>query len=700
MVDIFLGAIIFAIWSVILFYGKAIGLSMLLFIVPITCFIIHILEKRNEDLNKNAKFFLVPITLLSSAYLIYSNLFFNILNIIVIPILLVLMILGMYKEKFEIKFRLIGNILKVVAKPFIYIGEAFKNSKTVLKEKSKEEIDSKKYKNIKRVGKALMITIPVVFVIIWLLSSADQVFGNIFGKIIEAIADFIRGIQIGTVIEIMILTVFAFVYFLGFFYYITSKYEKIEEKENNRKKDSFTIKMILGALNFVYLIFCFIQIKSLFMRNVDINYAEYARQGFFQLMLVSIINLVTVLIAKEREMQDEKKDIYIKVMCIAMVVFTFIILISSAYRMYLYESAYGYTLLRLLVYCILFTETVLLIPTVLYIIDKKINLPIVYFGIVITIYICMNFANFDNIIAKRNVDRYLETGKIDLLYLEMDTGTDAVKQIIRILDEKENEVGIKPETRRYLQSMYDYLENEGMDFRNFNISKLIAKKQISSKIDELKKIDVVEQKTNMNYDYNYKDLDNTNIIESDFLGENENFYGVVRRKNNNEVVLSYTQDKYEPIIKYVYLKNGDINKVNVGDWIGGTGKRIGYNNDIPKIETTLLSITPQNEYKKKLQNYIYEKNKIETVIEYNYESEGRGDGFIYCSIYSNDGTGKPEGFIKVFYDENTKICLGNPDAPARENYEIIEHELAEIIFRDKVTNINHINADIISMIAD
>ena len=243
--------------------------------------------------------------------------------------------------------------------------------------------------------------------------------------------------------------------------------------------------MILGALNVIYLIFCYIQIKSLFMRQTNINYAEYARQGFFQLMIVSLINLYTILLAKKREMQDETKNKYIKIMCFAMIVFTFIILISAAYRMYLYESAYGYTFLRLLVYCILFTEAVMLIPTILYIIDKKINLPIVYFVIVMSVYICMNFANFENIIAKRNVDRYLQTGKIDLLYLEMDTGTDAIKQIVRILDANENEVGIKPETRRYLQEMYFDLESEGMDFRDFNLSKILAKKKISEKLGKI-----------------------------------------------------------------------------------------------------------------------------------------------------------------------------------------------------------------------
>lgn len=494
MIDIFLGAVIFSIWSVVLFYGKAIGLSMLLFDVPITLFIIHILEKRHSNLNTKAKILIIPIVLLSSTYLIYSNIFFNMINILIIPILTILMILGLYKEKFEIKFNVIWKILNIAVKPFTFIGEALKKSKEDLSNRKKTKTGEKN-ENIKRVLKALAITIPIVFIILYLLSSADQIFGNIFGNIIEIIDDLIRGIQISTAIEIIIITILAFIYFIGFFYYISFKYQNLEKEQNIKIKDSFTIKVLLGALNVIYLIFCYIQIKSLFMKNVSINYAEYARRGFFQLMVVSIINLFTVLIAKKREMQDEIKGKYIKIMSLAMVVFTFVILISASYRMYLYETAYGYTFLRLLVYCILFTEAILLIPTILYIMDKKINLAKTYFAIVITIYICMNFANFDNIIAKRNVDRYIQTGKIDLMYLEFNMGTDATRQIMRILDVEGKE--IKLETRRYLRGMYEYLEQQETDFRDFNFSKLFAKQKISDRIEEIGNIDEIEELQNM-----------------------------------------------------------------------------------------------------------------------------------------------------------------------------------------------------------
>ena len=93
----------------------------------------------------------------------------------------------------------------------------------------------------------------------------------------------------------------------------------------------------------------------------------------------------------------------------------------------------------------------------------------------------MNFANFDNLIAKRNVNRYIETGKIDLSYLENATGADAVNQISRILENSTDVDNVKMKTRRLLEEKYEELNEENMDYRNFNISKKNAKNLLEKK---------------------------------------------------------------------------------------------------------------------------------------------------------------------------------------------------------------------------
>lgn len=174
------------------------------------------------------------------------------------------------------------------------------------------KIDSKNETLIKKVVKSIIITIPIVLVIIMLLSSADSIFGDIFINALEKIIISFSKIKMSTVVIKVILIILAYIYIyiymLCLFDYIVSRYKKDEGIADTsfQIKDDFTIKMILTALNIVYLIFCYIQIKSLFLRSVEIDYAQYARQGFFQLMIVSFINLVTILIAKKVKNLIEK----------------------------------------------------------------------------------------------------------------------------------------------------------------------------------------------------------------------------------------------------------------------------------------------------------------------------------------------------------------------------------------------------------
>lgn len=557
MINIFIGALLLSIWCVTLFYGKSIGLSMLLFVVPLTYYIIHILEKNNKIEDSKAKVLILPITLLASTYFLFNNMFFNTINIIVIPTLIVIMILGLFKEKFELNIELLNKIFDIFFTPISFVGETFGKLTNYLKGKCKRKIDCQKEHKIKRVIKSIFITIPILFIIIALLSSADEIFGDIFINIFQWIITAIGKINISSIFVRILMIFLTFTYLMCFFDFITSRYRKKEEVEKQKKsKDNFTIKMILTSLNVVYVLFCYIQIKSLFMRNVEINYAQYAREGFFQLMIVSVINLITILIAKKNEnIENNKENKYINTMCILMIGLTFIILVSSAVRMYFYESAYGYTILRLLVYVVLATEAILLIPTIMYVLDKNINLAKTYFVIILSAYVVTNMANINSIITKRNVDRYLETGKIDFYYLKNEIGIDCILEIPEIL-EIEEAVGhedLHTDIRKYVYEEITELEKEPFDFRDFNISKMLVKnmKKYDSKnitIEEIQKYGEEIKNKEM--------LPNTVIAKVD--GENIYKYDLDRR----QYLIDKSEEKnqnalYEVIEEKILIKYQD-----------------------------------------------------------------------------------------------------------------------------------------------
>ena len=489
MISCFLGAILFGIWTIVLFYEKSIGLSMTLFAVPISLYVIYLLQKNEKIENKKAMVLIIPIFLLSITYFIFNNIFFRCINIIAIPVLQLLMIISLCNKKICLNLEFFSNFAEIIFNPFNYLIEALGKVKQLFLDMFNVNIETEKNDKIKKVIRAILITLPLVILILFLLSTADTIFGNIFVGLFENLSKILSCFEISEVFIRIFLIFICSIYLLIFFYFISTKYEKLKNNNENiiKLSDGLTIKMILGTLNIIYLIFCVIQIKSLFLKDVNINYSEYARQGFFQLMGVSIINLITLLIAKKVERNTEQKGIYIKLMSLIMILFTFIILVSAAIRMHYYESAYGYTLLRILVYFSLFTEAVLLIPTIIYIIDIKIDLSKIYFIIIISVYICMNFTNIDRIIAKRNVDRFFEIGEIDTYYLVYSLDSDATEEILRFLkyidDNKNNKKIIKNIKEEDIEVIVEnlklrytnYMENK-MDFRDFNLSKNREKK--------------------------------------------------------------------------------------------------------------------------------------------------------------------------------------------------------------------------------
>lgn len=507
--------LLFSIWQSILFFGKNLGISVLLFILPFIIFLIKFLEKQDKIKNKKAKIIAIPIILLSSTYFIFNNRLLNDLNTVVIPGLVILTVMELIIEKFTLE-KIINNMLNFIMKPIGYFGTV--GSKIIRKISKKQKNYSRIPKNFTRIIKAILVSIPILIVVLVLLVTADSDFSKIFINIMNFISDILNRIKLSDITVRITTIALAFFYMAGFIENIINTKDIVRNNKEVKQKDNLTIKMLLTILNLVYLVFSIVQIKSLFtiytMNKSNINYSYYARQGFFQLMVVSAINLITILMSKR---DCYKKEKYIKIMDLIMIALTSVILLSSFIRMVLYEKTYGLTLLRVLVFCAQITEGILLIPTTLYVIDKKINLAKSYFLTIVTMYVILNFANINRIIAKVNVNMYLERKNIsgsDIYYLTQ-LGTDAVPETVRLLDivgeEEQKYVNILEQIEQAtkgpvddylykeiynnnyidknkkflinnLNEMYNELNNKKTTWQEFNTSKYKAKIIIEEKL--------------------------------------------------------------------------------------------------------------------------------------------------------------------------------------------------------------------------
>lgn len=515
-----LGSIILSIVQSILFYGKEIGISMLLFEIICNGIIYYILNKKNKIQNKNGILLMIPIVLLSSTYFIFANTTFYIANIFVILVTNLIMYVILTNEKDYLKnylyktFELATNTIKEYK-------EGIKLTKrTSRKIITKNENINKE--NLKRVAISLLIVFVVVGIVLILLSSADMIFANLF----SGIGNLFKDINIGTTFNIILriaIIIIIYLLFLSLFLSIQKKNKKEERKiKESSGKYNFTIKLLLIVLNIVYLVFCFIQLQSLFAKiNISnsFDYATYARTGFFQLMFVSFINFGLILISNRYYKKEEK---IIRILNLLLVLFTIIIAVSAIYRMYMYETEFGLTYLRTFVYIALITEIIALVPIIAYIFNKKIDFIKWCLIVGISIYCIANYINIEKVIVSKNISRN-NIRPIDYKYISNIVSEDSYE----ILEERLRKEEITGEEKvDILNILLNIASNtKDLSWQEFNISKYkLQKRKIN--IQELnKEIEKQKEKNktilNSNkYNILYKkEINKNTIIRVKNLGE-------------------------------------------------------------------------------------------------------------------------------------------------------------------------------------
>lgn len=482
MKKILYSSLFLSILQSILFWHKSPGISLTIFIVPTVLVILYNLKEKQMLNNKRGILWAIPVILLSLTYFIFNNAFFQVLNIPVIFTLIIIMCISITEEKIS-ENRFIRNILGKIFKPFGIMFDCisdFEIDEFLGKQKEKQ---NEKIKTIQKIGKSLLIAIPIILIIILLLSSADSIFGSLFSSVSEFISRAFESETISDIIARFIFIIVCFVYIIGFLITFIKK-DDTEKQEIVTKKinlSTLTANMILISLNIIYLIFSIIQFRYLFMnagKTPDFDYATYARTGFFQLMFVSFINLALLKTIKNTEGR------LIKTLKILLVIFTMIIVISAMFRMYLYEQEYGYTYLRLFVYFILATEILILIPILMNICGQKLDTFNISLKIIICMYIILNFINIDYIIARNNIDRYLanpEENSLDAFYISDFTGTDAINEKIKLLNASSD--GLSYERKEYMNNVKQTIKSELLSYKNrrqdfkwqeWNLSKMKA----------------------------------------------------------------------------------------------------------------------------------------------------------------------------------------------------------------------------------
>ena len=302
------------------------------------------LYKAKRKGQKGNCFFTVSLMLLAISKCTTGNGVIQDLDTVAVLLLLGILILRNFVEGFAVEaniFHFIREFCALWFFPLTYLEKPFQEAYAFLTQHRKKE----KSGNGVEILIGLLIAIPLLVIVLALLSSADVVFGKLIENLLDGIT-LPKNMWDVILITLQILTVYLASYCLSVH---LLRGEKRVLKETGKYASAVRAVIVTGALSIVYLLFCLIQVRFLFIGGITLpdgyTYSGYVHEGFNQLLAVCLLNLVILSFIRVR---FEIKGV-LRGLLTLFVLCTYVMTASAGMRIYLYIREYHLTFQRILV---------------------------------------------------------------------------------------------------------------------------------------------------------------------------------------------------------------------------------------------------------------------------------------------------------------------------------------------------------------
>lgn len=463
------GAIVLGIVFDYLFFEKNFGISVIIF-EALAIIITLLLCAHFKKSFHSVLWLLGLIVFFALMPSIRDNMFLTMLNVLASAALVLLATKELLK-KHIITFTISNYIKAIVVTPFSILRRSLQalSFLTSPAQKSSGAV-------LRRAVVGIVIALPFLFIFGALFSSADLAFNRLIDSIIvfqipdESVAHVI--FVLGT-----------FLVALGLFAYIfntPAEKKSLETIENEKPEKivtdrSIEIKVFLWSIVGLFAIFLIFQIAYLFggainISGGDYSYADYARRGFWELLFVSFFSLIILLIIDQYTKSNRSRLTWFRIPGLVLTAEVFIIIISALKRLHLYIDAYGLTAQRLYASGFIIFLAVIFILLAIKLWREKEERFFAFGTLVsmISFLIIFNFLNPDVFIAQRNIERFNQSGKIDVHYLGK-LSADAVPEILRVYNRLDDPD--KVELKKLLDTKKAWLEKQQAHWQTFNFSR-------------------------------------------------------------------------------------------------------------------------------------------------------------------------------------------------------------------------------------
>lgn len=310
-------------------------------------------------------------------------------------------------------------------KPFTQVRE--KAAVFSVKEKSR--------KQAAYIGLGVALTIPVFAIAMALLMEADTVFSdlmNTFANLFSA--------DIGTILMQLSLGCLIAIYLFSLL--LSAVQGKRKSGATPLPQANATVlSIMIGALCVLYSLFVAVQAMSVlgvFQQQPQsaFSYSKYARDGFFELCAVTVLNLAVFSAA---QIFRKEKSKALRILLSALGGLTLALIVTAIGRMALYMSHHGLTLLR--VQTMWFMVSLFLAFGMLIALQWKNFNGFRSIAVLATVSVLLaSYANIGGLVAKVNVDRYL-AGNLNPMDMGQyyDFPYEAMPEMLRLYQTTENE---------------------------------------------------------------------------------------------------------------------------------------------------------------------------------------------------------------------------------------------------------------------
>lgn len=390
-------------------------------------------------------------------------------------------------------FRLGINML---SKPVTYAAESRRNGPSAPPVETGGQIPpARPQLRAGAVLRGLLLAFPVVLVMAMLLASADPIFSKALGNILQFF-------KLEKLAEYLFRTIYILagaylllgVYLYAMFNSQESKLIGVEKPLIPPSLGWTEAVIVLGAVDLLFAFFVAIQFRYFFGGQANINlagytYAEYARRGFFELVVTAVLSLMLFwgLCGITRRAGAFERRAF-SGLGIALVALVSVMLVSAFNRLYLYESAYGFSRVRTYTHVFMIWLGILLALTVvLEIAQRERGFGLALALVVLSFGVTLFVLNVDAFIVDRNVARAQSGEELDTSYL-IQLSDDAVPALVERFNDPELPAGLKDQLGGALACRAEITDKPKTDlpWQSFNLSRWKAWQALNGVEAELK----------------------------------------------------------------------------------------------------------------------------------------------------------------------------------------------------------------------